>query len=184
MGPLFSAPILKKLVIIAVPSILQQSFISVGNIIIQGVINGFGVSVMAGLKLVWMLCIPLVFLYFLTGRWLLYFFVGSTAGSAIHTGILFLRILSSFYFVVSAKLVADGILRGAEMMNKFMVSTFTDLILRVVLASTLSRTFLASAGIWMAWPIGWIIATVLSILFYRTGSWKNQIQNQKESLKI
>ena len=30
------------------PSILQQSFISVGNIIIQSVINGFGPAVMAG----------------------------------------------------------------------------------------------------------------------------------------
>lgn len=34
--------------IIAVPSILQQSFISVGNLLIQSVINGFGASVMAG----------------------------------------------------------------------------------------------------------------------------------------
>ena len=33
---------------IAVPSILQQSFISVGNIVIQGVINSFGSGVMAG----------------------------------------------------------------------------------------------------------------------------------------
>ena len=34
--------------VIAVPSILQQSFISIGNILIQSVINGFGASVMAG----------------------------------------------------------------------------------------------------------------------------------------
>lgn len=44
----FSLPMLKQLALIAVPSILQQSFISVGNIIIQGVINGFGTGVMAG----------------------------------------------------------------------------------------------------------------------------------------
>lgn len=224
--PMFSAPVLKKLLIIAVPSILQQSFISVGNIIIQSVINGFGVSVMAGysaavklnnlvitsfttlgngisnytaqnaganklyrvkqgfragLKLVWMLCIPLVLLYLFAGRLLLYLFMDGSAGSAIQTGILFLRILSPFYFVISAKLVADGILRGAEMMNKFMVSTFTDLVLRVVLAFALSRTILNSTGIWLAWPIGWTIATVLSILFYRTGPWKNQTENQLET---
>lgn len=39
---------IKKIVVIAVPSILQQSFISVGNIIIQGVINSFGPGVIAG----------------------------------------------------------------------------------------------------------------------------------------
>ena len=45
---LFSVPILRQIAAIAVPSILQQSFISIGNIIIQGAINSFGTSVMAG----------------------------------------------------------------------------------------------------------------------------------------
>ena len=45
---LFDPLLLKKILMIAIPSILQQSFISVGNIIIQGVINGFGAPVMAG----------------------------------------------------------------------------------------------------------------------------------------
>ena len=46
--PVFSWKILGKIATVAIPSILQQSFISVGNIIIQGVINSFGSSVMAG----------------------------------------------------------------------------------------------------------------------------------------
>ena len=58
--------------------------------------------------------------------------------TAILTGITYLKILSPFYFIVSAKLVADGILRGAGMMNKFMIATFTDLILRVVMAAVFS----------------------------------------------
>ena len=44
----FSRPVFRQLAVIAVPSILQQSSISVGNIIIQGLINGFGSSVIAG----------------------------------------------------------------------------------------------------------------------------------------
>ena len=47
-APLFSSEILGKIARIAIPSVLQQSFISVGNIIIQGVINTFGTAVMAG----------------------------------------------------------------------------------------------------------------------------------------
>ena len=54
-------------------------------------------------------------------------------------------------------------------MGRFMVSTFTDLVLRVVLAVLLSRTALGATGIWCAWPIGWGIATVMSIVFYRMG---------------
>lgn len=45
---IFSWKEFKSVAIIAIPSILQQSFISVGNLIIQRVINGFGSGVMAG----------------------------------------------------------------------------------------------------------------------------------------
>ena len=212
----FSVPILKKFLSVAVPSVLQQSFISIGNIIIQGIINGFGAGVIAGysasvklnnlvitsfttlgngisnysaqnigadklarvkegfragIKLVWLLSIPLFFAYFFAGKWLLYLFMEDPSALALQTGIAFLRILSPFYFVISAKLVADGILRGSNMMNKFMIATFTDLILRVGLAIVLSRTALGSVGIWSAWPIGWTVAAILSIMFYRSGKW-------------
>lgn len=212
----FSIPILKKFVAIAVPSILQQSFISVGNIVIQGVINGFGSGVMAGysaavklnnlvitsfttlgngisnytaqnigaqkfprvragfwagIKLVWLLSVPMFLGYFFAGRWLLYLFMDEPTSIAIQNGVYFLKILSPFYFVISTKLVADGILRGSGMMKQFMIATFTDLILRVLLAVLLSKTSLGSIGIWCAWPIGWSIATILSVNYYRIGPW-------------
>ena len=216
-SPLFSWPIFKKIVVIAVPSILQQGSISVGNIIIQSVINSFGPGVMAGysaavklnnlvitsfttlgngisnytaqnmgarklgrikqgfgvgVKMVWMLSAPLLVLYFFAGRVLLQLFLNDPSAAAMDTGIIFLRILSPFYFIVSAKLVADGILRGAGLMDRFMFATFTDLILRVVLALVLSKTALGSTGIWCAWPVGWTVAAVMSFNFYRNGSWK------------
>lgn len=46
--PLFSGRMLGQVCRIALPSILQQSFISVGNIFIQGMVNGYGSSVIAG----------------------------------------------------------------------------------------------------------------------------------------
>ena len=213
----FSVLILKKFLSVAVPSVLQQSFISIGNIIIQGVINGFGAGVIAGysasvklnnlvitsfttlgngisnytaqnigaeklarvkegfragIKLVWLLSIPLFFAYFFAGKWLLNLFMEEPSMLALQTGIAFLRILSPFYFVISVKLVADGILRGSNMMNKFMIATITDLILRVGLAVILSRTTLGPIGIWCAWPIGWTVAAAFSIVFYRSGKWK------------
>ena len=114
-----------------------------------------------------LLCVPFCLLYFLTGETFIRFFLDAPTDDALHTGVVFLRILSPFYFVVSAKLAADGVLRGAGLMKKFMIATFTDLILRVVLALVLARTALGSTGIWCAWPIGWIIGTGLSLLFYR-----------------
>ena len=210
-APLFDLQLLKQIVVIAIPSTLQQSFISIGNIMIQSIINGFGAPVMAGysaavklnnlvitsfttlgngisnytaqnlgamklerikqgfgvgVKLVWMLSLPLFLLYFFSGNIVLKLFMDNPTELAMHTGIIYLKILSPFYFVVSAKLVADGILRGAGMMKKFMIATFTDLILRVLLAFCFSRTALGATGIWCAWPVGWCIATILSISFY------------------
>lgn len=207
---IFSSHIFRQICVVAVPSILQQSFISIGNIVIQSLINGFGPAVIAGyaaaiklnnlvitsfttlgngisnytaqnlgagkydrihsgfragLKLVWLLCLPIILVYITFGKELVFLFMDNAEGPAIGTGILILRIFAPFYLVVSAKLVADGILRGASLMSQFMTATFTDLILRVLLAAVFSR-FLGSVGIWSAWPIGWLIGTAVSLFFY------------------
>ncbi len=47
-APLFSWRLLGKILRIAAPSAAQQSFISVGNILVQRVINGFGPACMGG----------------------------------------------------------------------------------------------------------------------------------------
>lgn len=52
-------------------------------------------------------------------------------------------------------------------MKQFMASTFTDLLLRVILASVLSKTVLGATGIWCAWPIGWLTATFISFFFLK-----------------
>ena len=124
--------------------------------------------------LVWSLCIPLVLLYELAPRWLVFIFLKNSTGEAMDTGILFLRIVSPFYFVISAKLVSDGILRGSGMMVKFMIATFTDLILRVVLAFILSGSALKVTGIWISWPIGWSVAMIISLIFYFTTKWEKK----------
>lgn len=225
--PLFSKRIFKRLVAIAVPSILQQSFISIGNILIQSRINGFGSGViagyaaaiklnnlvittfttmgnamsnftaqnigagktdrvkkgfLAGLKMTYVICIPLVVLYFFAGQQAVSLFLTSDSGEAVETGILFLRIVSPFYFIISTKLVADGVLRGAGAMNQFMIATFIDLILRVALAFIFSAQ-LGATGIWCAWPIGWTIAMILSVLFYKKGVWLPKIPDSNIALR-
>jgi putative MATE family efflux protein len=216
---IFSVEILRDIAVVAIPSILQQGSISVGNIIIQGVINSFGASVIAGysaavklnnlvvtsfttlgngisnytaqnlgaqkpervrsgffagIKLVWALCVPIVLLYFMGGRYLLALFMDDNSGAAMATGVQMLKILSPFYFVLSAKLVSDGVLRGSSMMGRFMVATFIDLILRVVLACLLSGP-MGTTGIWCAWPVGWSAAAILTVVFYMSRYSKSRI---------
>jgi len=83
--------------------------------------------------------------------------------------------ISPFYFIVLIKLMADGVLRGSGSMKLFMITTFSDLILRVVLAFVLVGP-MGTNGIWLSWPIGWSIGTILSCIFYHSGKWKRQLQ--------
>ena len=207
---IFSWKLLGKIAGVAIPSIAQQSFISVGNIVIQSIINTFGSSVIAGysaaiklnnlvitslstvgngisnytaqnlgagkinriregfragLKIAWIICIPIILLYLIAGNHLIYMFMPSPTGTAIDVGVTFLRIVSPFYILSAVILISNGTLRGIGLMSRFMTSTFSDLILRVSLAKLLSMRF-GSTGIWLAWPIGWLVAAVISVLFY------------------
>lgn len=121
---------------IAVPSILQQSFISVGNIFVQGLINSFGSSVIAGysaavklntftitsfttlgngvssftaqnigagkkdrirrgrnagVKLAFVIAVPLIIAFFGFGPVMLRMFMNEESAVALQTGVIFLR---------------------------------------------------------------------------------------------
>lgn len=209
---LYSHSMFKRICRIAVPSILQQSFVSVGNIFIQSLVNSFGSGVIAGYSAAvklntftitsfttlgnglssftaqnlgaakpdrirkgffagaamgWIIAVPFVIAFFFFGNTVLQIFMENSTGDAIVAGREFLKIVSPFYFVISLKLIADAILRGSSVMAGFMISTFTDLILRVILAYVFAGVW-GSTGIWFSWPVGWTISAVLSLLFYHS----------------
>ena len=222
---LYSKSMLRRIAKIAVPSILQQSFVSVGNIFIQSLVNSFGSAVIAGYSaaiklntftitsfstlgnalssfsaqnigaakidrvrkgfragtmLAWIIAVPFFVLFFFFGNEMLRIFMENPTGGAMKAGMAFLKIVSPFYFIISLKLLADGLLRGSSAMIGFMVSTFTDLILRVILAYVFAGIF-GSTGIWMSWPVGWSISAIISLLFYRY-TWK-QLSVERRLLK-
>lgn len=205
----FSFSMLRRISLIAILSILQQSFISVGNIFIQGMINGFGSAVIAGyssaiklntfcitslttlgnalssftaqnmgagkihrvkkgfrtgIVMGLVVAVPFIFIFLLFGNTVMGLFLNDESRMAMETGRQFLLIVSPFYVVIATKLIADGVLRGSGLMKEFMISTFSDLILRVILAAVLSER-LGTVGIWISWPIGWTTAMILSLAF-------------------
>ncbi len=217
----FSFDILKKILFVAVPSILQQSFVSVGNIFIQGLVNTFGDIVVAGFSaagklntftittlttlgnsmssytaqnvgagkidrikkgvkysyiMSFAITTPLFLLFNFFPELMMKIFVSSTDTAIIQAGIAFLKTVAPFYLFISIKLIIDGVLRGSGAVNIFMISTFSDLLLRVILSFVLAPIF-AQQGIWYSWPIGWLLATAISCIFYFTGMWKKNIKN-------
>lgn len=198
---------------LSVPSILQQSFVSVGNLFIQGLVNSCGIDVMAGyssaIKLntfavtcfgtignsvssftaqntgalefervkkgykvgsLLALGIAVLFslVYVIFADQLIYIFMDSVDMNNINAadaGKHFLTIVSPFFLTVGLKLNSDGVLRGAGLIKSFMVTTFSDLVLRVVFAFILCPYY-GATGIWLSWPIGWTLSAALSNILY------------------
>ena len=215
--PWFDKKLFAQIMAIAIPSILQQSVLSVGNLFVQGIVNQFGSAVVAGysgaiklntfainifmtlgsclssytaqnigagkkeriplgfrtgVKLSELTALPFVILYFIFSRQMMGLFLGAESVEAISVGMAFLKIVSPWYFMIVIKLMTDGIIRGSGAMVYFVVATVPDLILRIGFALVLTKSF-GSTGIWMAWPFGWIVATTLTLIFYRKLGYKN-----------
>lgn len=209
----FSFKTLGKIASMSVPSILQQSFVSVGNLFIQSLVNSCGTDVVAGyasaiklntfaitsfaavgnsvssftaqnigageykrirkgFRVGALLCVGVAVIFTLTyvifSNGLIYLFMDKTHGdteTAAEAGKHFMMVVAPFYAAVALKLTGDAILRGGRRVGAFMVTTFSDLILRVVFAFILKPHF-GATGIWLSWPVGWVISGVISISLY------------------
>ena len=218
---LFAPEMLRRLTNYAVPSIAQQSFVSVGNVVIQYYINLCGATVIAGFSAanrvnqfaltccmsfasglssyvaqnigarkmdrigpglkwgaVYSLGLSVVFMaiYLPFANKIISLFVpAGSASGVIDVARGYLFTVVPFYLVVCTKFVCDSVLRGAGAMRPFMVTTFSDLIIRVVLSIALFYVVGNEHGIWLSWPIGWFLGSGLSVFFYKSGAWKKNL---------
>lgn len=209
----FELSMLSRIAKLSVPSILQQSFVSVGNLFIQGLVNSYGTSVMAGyssaiklntfavtcfstvgnsvssfsaqntgamrydrvrsgykvgMLLAALIAVAFSLVYVIFAKDLLYIFMDSADINnmdAANAGMKFLQIVSPFFITVGLKLNSDGVLRGCGNITAFMITTFSDLVLRVAFAYVLTPVF-NETGIWMSWPIGWTLSSLISNALY------------------
>jgi putative MATE family efflux protein len=216
--PLYSWSTFRKLMYISIPAVLQLSFVSVGNIFVQSVINGLGSSAIAGFSvgfrlstfavvsmgtagngvanftaqnigaskpervpkgfnagmvLSFIFVLPFVLAFLLIPNFMVSIFMDgeSATPQAFDIATLFIRTCAIFYPVLAFKLVCDAILRGAGAMKTFMIATFLDLLLRVVFVYILVP-IVGNIGLGVAFCIGWVIATIVSLIFYKQGRWK------------
>lgn len=228
----FSKKALAEVCKLAIPSILQQSFISIGNLFIQLMVNNYSSDVIAGYSaaikintfavttfttlgngvsnftaqnlgslkikrikkgfisgLGFSLLIAVIFslIFTLFSKELVNVFMEDDnsvdTDLALSTGKEFLMVVAPFYISVATKLICYGILRGSNNMLYFMIATFTDLILRVILAFVFMQ-FFGTLGIWMGWPISWIIATIMSFIFYKSNIWLKKYRDLEFSDEI
>lgn len=218
--PSFSLPVLKEILKLAVPSIVQHVFMSTGQLALQNIINGYGVITLTGYSIAfringlyvnslmalsnalsgfiaqnkgaghhgrirqgYRLCLILggcftsavVFLMLADGPRILSFFVSPDPGKEdiIAVGMGFVRIVVPFYYLVCLKIVTDGALRGIGRMNAFMMSSISDVMVRLLLGNFFSRHW-GINGVWWIWPAAWAVGTAICCTSYRRADRHNR----------
>jgi Na+-driven multidrug efflux pump len=86
--------------------------------------------------------------------------------AVIATGVTYLHIEGAFYFLIGYLFMFYGFYRGLGRMKMSVVLTVISLGTRVVLAYSCAASF-GIRSIWWAIVIGWILADVTGLLYYK-----------------
>lgn len=195
---------------------VQQSVMNLGILMVQGLVNSFGMTVMAafaaavkidsfaympvqdfgnafstfiaqnygagkqdrirsGLKGAvassFAFCITVSVLVWAMARPLMELFVGKDEGAIVAEGVRYLRIEGTFYCGIGCLFLFYGLFRAVGKPAVSVVLTVISLGTRVALAYVLSAVpGLGVTGIWWSVPIGWLLADLAGLYFYRL--WK------------
>lgn len=93
-------------------------------------------------------------------------FVSGKEVAVIAAGVKYLRIEGAFYLGIGCLFLLYGYYRAIKRAEMSVVLTVISLGLRVLLAYVLSAV-IGEVGIWVAIPIGWVMADVTGIVYMR-----------------
>ena len=192
---------------------VQQSIMNLGILLVQGLVNSFGTTVMAAfaaavkidsfaympvqdfgnafstfiaqnygageqermraglrgaVKASICFCILISALIWLLGEPLMTLFIDAREAAVIAEGVRYLRIEGSFYCGIGCLFLLYGLYRAVGRPGMSVVLTVVSLGTRVALAYALSAIpALGVAGIWWSVPIGWFLADMTGLFYYR-----------------
>ena len=192
---------------------IQQSVMNFGILMIQGLVNSFGTSVMAAfaaavkidsfaympaqefsnsfsiftsqnsgagdkkrvregvrtsVKLSISFCLVVSVLIFIFSKYLMMIFVHPEETEIIRIGVEYLRIEGSFYCGIGLLFLFYAYYRGIGKPEMSVVLTVVSLGTRVALSYWLAGIpAIGVIGIWWSIPIGWFIADVIGIIYYK-----------------
>lgn len=213
----FEAVAARRIAKVGIPSMLQQSVVSLSMMMMQGLVNSYGKVFVAGYtaasKIDTLAMLPnmnfsnamssytaqnigagktdrvkqgyrasmlmvLIFSVVITAAIYLFgpnllglFLKQGSEGSAMSYGLKYMQTVSVFYVLMGFMFVGNGLLRGAGDMGAFMLSSMSNLFVRVATAYLLAR-YIGSSAIWWSIPTGWAVGSVFSFLRIKSGKWK------------
>lgn len=203
--------ILKEIINLSSLTCLQQSVMNFGILMVQGLVNSFGTTIMAaftaGVKIDTFAYLPVqdfgnAFSIFVAQNYgakkhdrirkgtreafaisiifsiiisalvcifaapLMKIFVSSKEVEVIAAGVKYLRIEGAFYCGIGCLFLLYGYYRAIKRAEMSVVLTVISLGMRVILAYILSA-IIGETGIWLAIPIGWVLADITGIAYMK-----------------
>lgn len=203
--------IFKEIINLSSLTCLQQSVMNFGILMVQGLVNSFGTTIMAaftaGVKIDTFAYLPVqdfgnAFSTFVAQNYgakkhdrirkgtreafaisiifsiiisalvcifaapLMKIFVSSKDVEVIAAGVKYLRIEGAFYCVIGCLFLLYGYYRAINKAEMSVVLTVISLGMRVILAYILSA-IIGETGIWLAIPIGWVLADITGIAYMK-----------------
>lgn len=203
--------IFKEIINLSSLTCLQQSVMNFGILMVQGLVNSFGTTIMAaftaGVKIDTFAYLPVqdfgnAFSTFVAQNYgakkhdrirkgtreafaisiifsiiisalvcifaapLMKIFVSSKDVEVIAAGVKYLRIEGAFYCGIGCLFLLYGYYRAINKAEMSVVLTVISLGMRVILAYILSA-IIGETGIWLAIPIGWVLADITGIAYMK-----------------
>ena len=126
------------------------------------------------------LAVLISIIIFLTGRYLFALFVHPSDANfteIIHTGLSYMNIIVSFYVVAAILFAFNGFFRGVGDAMMAMLFPIVSLTIRTIVSYLLVHLggFGPEALAW-AIPIGWIITTICSFIYYKKRLWVGKMK--------
>lgn len=117
-------------------------------------------------QLTFMFCLFVSAVVVLFARPLMLLFVQPQETEILAEGVKYLRIVVYFYWGIGGLFLLYGFYRAVKRPGMSVVLTVISLGMRVLLAYLLSA-FVGVIGIWAAIPVGWILADMTGLIYYR-----------------
>ncbi len=215
----FDRNILGEITSLSSLTCLQQSVMNFGILMVQGLVNSFGPTVMAafaaGVKIDTFaylpvqdfgnafstfiaqnygandrerirkgtkeaFCISIVFsliisaLVFIFAAPLMKIFISAKEVEVIAAGVRYLRVEGAFYCCIGCLFLLYGFYRAIKRAEMSVVLTVISLGTRVLLAYILASQ-IGEIGIWMAIPIGWVLADIVGLYYMKKSNILNEL---------
>jgi len=147
----------------------------VGQNIGAGLIHRVRSALRSSLLLSWGISIFLGLIFIFGGGFLCSLFTNDS--SVVVVGKDYLRIMGGFFSLCSTMFMLTAVFRGAgDSLAPMFITSASFIIFKIPIAYFLSRSFtgLGSKGIWWADPVSWFFGLTLSLIYYKSGKWKNK----------